>query len=87
MGDEGKKGAIGGRRGRHKGEEREEDTMNARMLDVATGITSLLLFIIVLIVFPSLPVPGGKGMAYVLAIAVYIALMSGAGFLIREKIA
>ena len=48
--------------------------MNARMLDVATGITSLLVFIIVLIAFPFLPVPGGKGMAYVLAIAVYIAV-------------
>ena len=62
-------------------------TMNARMLDVATGITSLVLFVIVLIVLPSFPIPGGKGMAYVLAIAVYIALMSGAGLLIREKIA
>jgi hypothetical protein len=61
--------------------------MNARMLDVATGITSLVVFIIMLIALPVLPVPGGKGMAYVLAIVVYIALMSGAGFLIREKIA
>ncbi len=61
--------------------------MNARMLDVATGITSLVIFIIVLVALPALPIPGGKGIAYVLAIAVYIALMSGAGFLIREKIA
>ncbi len=69
------------------GEECEDLTMNARMLDVATGVTSLIVFIIVLISLPGLPVPGGKGMAYVLAIVVYIALMSGAGFLIREKIA
>jgi hypothetical protein len=61
--------------------------MNARMLDVATGITSLMVFLIMLIVLPALPLPGGRGMAYVLAIVVYIALMSGAGFLIREKIA
>ncbi|MDD1659502.1 MAG: hypothetical protein LUP92_04590 [Methanomicrobiales archaeon] len=61
--------------------------MNARMLDVATGITSLVIFIIVLITLPALPIPGGKGIAFVLAIAIYIALMSGAGFLIREKIA
>jgi len=61
--------------------------MNARMLDVATGITSLVIFIIVLIALPALPIPGGKGIAFVLAIAIYIALMSGAGFLIREKIA
>jgi hypothetical protein len=61
--------------------------MNARMLDVATGITSLAVFIVALIAFPALPLPGGKGMAYLLAIAIYIALMSGSGFLIREKIA
>jgi hypothetical protein len=73
--------------GRHMGDEGGEISMNARMLDVATGITSLVVFIIVLIVLPALPIPGGKGIAYVLAIAVYIALMSGAGLLIREKIA
>jgi hypothetical protein len=67
------------------GEEREEVFMNARMLDVATGIASLAVFIIVLIALPFL-LPEEKGLAYVLAIAVYIALMSGAGFLIREKI-
>jgi hypothetical protein len=61
--------------------------MNARMLDVATGITSLAVFIVALIAFPALLLPGGKGMAYLLAIAIYIALMSGSGFLIREKIA
>jgi hypothetical protein len=69
------------------GEEGRLLPMNARMLDVATGITSLLVFLIMLIALPALPLPGGKGMAYVLAIVVYIALMSGAGFLIREKIA
>jgi hypothetical protein len=73
--------------GRHMGDEAGQIPMNARMLDVATGVTSLVVFIIVLIALPSLPIPGGKGIAYVLAIAVYIALMSGAGFLIREKIA
>jgi len=73
--------------GRHMGDEAGEISMNARMLDVATGVTSLVVFIIVLIALPALPLPGGKGMGYVLAIAVYIALMSGAGFLIREKIA
>ena len=61
--------------------------MNARMLDVATGITSLVVFIAALVILSVLPVPGGRGMAYVLAIVIYIALMSGAGLLIREKIA
>ena len=61
--------------------------MNARMLDVTSGIASLAVFIIMLIALPAHPDPGGKGMAYVLAIAVYIALMSWSGILIREKIA
>jgi hypothetical protein len=69
------------------GKEGRELPMNARMLDVATGVTSLMVFLILLMALPALPLPGGKGMAYVLAIVVYIALMSGAGFLIREKIA
>ena len=62
--------------------------MDARMLDIMTGITSLAVFIIVLIVLPML-LPGreGQGVAYVLAIVIYVVLMSGTGFLIREKIA
>ena len=82
-----KKGPVVIRMGRHMGDEVGCITMNARMLDVTTGVTSLVVFIIVLVALPFLPIPGGKGMAYVIAIAVYIALMSGAGFLIREKIA
>ena len=73
--------------GRHMGREGVQLPMDARMLDVATGIISLLAFIIALIALPLLPIPGGRGVAYVMAIAVYVALMSGAGFLIREKIA
>jgi hypothetical protein len=65
--------------------------MDARTLDVTTGITSLAVFIVMLVALPrffnEFNLPGGIGIAYVLAIAVYIALMSGAGFLIREKIA
>lgn len=60
--------------------------MDARTLDVTTGITSLAVFTLALMVFPLL-LPDWEGMAYVLAIAVYIALMSGTGLLIREKIA
>jgi hypothetical protein len=63
--------------------------MDARMLDVTTGITSLVVFIIMLIFLPGLfrGLPGGAGTAYVVAIIVYIVFMSGTGFLIREKIA
>jgi hypothetical protein len=61
--------------------------MDARMLDITTGITSLAVFMVALIFLPMVPVPGGKGMAYILAIVLYIALMSGTGVVIREKIA
>ena len=65
--------------------------MNARMLDVATGITSLAVFVILLIFLPVVfrgnVIPGGAGLAYVVAIVIYIAFMSGSGILIREKIA
>ncbi len=63
--------------------------MDAWKLDVATGVTSLVAFIIMLIFLPGLfqGLPGGAGTAYVIAIVVYIVFMSGTGFLIREKIA
>ncbi len=65
--------------------------MNARMLDVITGVISLAIFIVLLILLPvgfqSANIPGGSGLAYIVAIAVYIAFMSGSGILIREKIA
>lgn len=70
---------------------RKEDnlSMDARMLDVTTGVVSLAVFIITLIFLPKI-VPLGsnlQGMAYITAIVVYIAFMTGTGFLIREKIA
>lgn len=61
--------------------------MDARMLDVTTGVTSLAVFMVALMILPILPVPGGKGVAYILAIVIYVALMSGTGFLVRGKIA
>jgi Ca2+/Na+ antiporter len=63
--------------------------MDARMLDVTTGIVTLVVFIMMLFFLPVLfdKLPGGAGMAYVVAIVVYILFMSGSGFLIREKIA
>jgi len=61
--------------------------MDARVLDVTTGLTSLAVFIIVLIALPMFIPSTWKGLAYILAIVIYIALMNGTGFLIREKIA
>jgi hypothetical protein len=65
--------------------------MDARTLDVTTGIITLVVFIVMLIFLPVLfedfKIPGGVGMAYVIAIVIYIVFMSGSGSLIREKIA
>jgi len=62
--------------------------MDARMLDVTTGIVSLAVFIIALIALPkAVPVREWQGAAYIIAIVIYIAFMTGTGFLIREKIA
>jgi hypothetical protein len=62
--------------------------MDARMLDVTTGIVSLVVFIIALIFLPKIvPSREWQGVAYVIAIVVYITFMTGTGFLIREKIA
>ena len=63
--------------------------MDARMLDVVTGVTSLAVFIVALIYLPMLDKEwqDWQGLAYLLAIVIFIVLMSGAGFLIKEKIA
>ncbi|HVN66325.1 MAG TPA: hypothetical protein VMT31_06910 [Methanomicrobiales archaeon] len=61
--------------------------MDARMLDVTMGIGSLAVFIVALIALPKLVPASLKGVAYIIAIVIYIALMTGTGILIGEKIA
>ncbi|WP_298668303.1 hypothetical protein [uncultured Methanofollis sp.] len=59
--------------------------MDARILDVLTGAASLLVFIVLLIALPGL-MPGNTGIAYIIAIALFLVTMSGAGYIINEKI-
>ena len=61
------------------------ETMDPRLLDILTGAVSLLIFIALLLVLP-MALPGNTGMAYPLAILVFIAAMAGAGWLIRGAI-
>ena len=61
--------------------------MDARMLDVTSGIASLAVFIIALVALPKLVPAVARGAAYIIAIVIYIAFMTGTGLLIREKIA
>ena len=59
--------------------------MDARILDVLTGVTSLLIFIGLLVALPGL-IPGNVGLAYIIALALFLVTMSGAGYIINEKI-
>ncbi|TAJ44648.1 hypothetical protein [Methanofollis fontis] len=59
--------------------------MDPRLLDVITGVGSLLVFIAMLIVLPSM-IPGSLGIAYILALIIFMVLMSGAGYIINDKI-
>ncbi|NLX49876.1 MAG: hypothetical protein GXY82_08420 [Methanospirillum sp.] len=57
--------------------------MDPRLLDLMIGVIALL-FLIVLIV--GLPYVLPDGPAYLLAIMAFILLMSGAGYVINQKI-
>lgn len=59
--------------------------MNPKLLDILTGAVSLVIFIVLLLVLP-MALPGNTGMAYLLALLVFIATMAGAGWLIRGAI-
>ena len=59
--------------------------MDARLLDVITGIASILVFIVFLVVLPAI-IPGQIGLAYLLAFVLYVVAMGGAGYLINAKI-
>lgn len=58
--------------------------MDARILDVLTGAGSLLIFIVLLIALPQYM--GNTGIAYIVALVLFLVTMSGAGYIINEKI-
>ncbi|MDD4255426.1 MAG: hypothetical protein PHP59_08635 [Methanofollis sp.] len=66
--------------------------MDARILDVLTGAASLLVFIVLLIALPGMFQgidPGNNnliGLAYIVALVLFLVTMSGAGYVINEKI-
>ena len=57
--------------------------MDERLLDVIIGIAAFLILIVLLAVLPMV-LPGGAG--YLAAIIVFILFLSGAGYLVNEKI-
>ena len=52
-------------------------------MDIVSAVVSFLIFITLLIILPALMNPG---IAYIIAIVAFIAVISGAGYMINTKI-
>ena len=59
------------------------ETMDTRLLDLLIGVVALLVMILLIV---GLPLVLPSGLAYLLALAIFIVLMSVAGYVINEKI-
>jgi hypothetical protein len=57
--------------------------MDARLLDVIIGLSGFLILIVMLAVLPMVMVAGA---AYLAAIVIFILFLSGAGYLVNDKI-
>ena len=57
--------------------------MDERLLDVIIGFAAFLILVVLLAV---LPLAMAKGTGYLLAIIVFILILSGAGYLVNGKI-
>ncbi|KLK87416.1 hypothetical protein SZ63_11085 [Methanoculleus sediminis] len=60
--------------------------MNLRVLEVLAAFGCLALFVVLLVALPEL-MNGMEGLAYVVALVVFIAVLSIAGYLIDKKAA
>jgi hypothetical protein len=59
--------------------------MDERLLDVIIGFAAFLILVVLLAVLPIALAPM-TGYAYLVAIIVFIIFLSGAGYLVNEKI-
>ena len=57
--------------------------MDERLLDVIIGFAAFLILVVLLAV---LPMTMARGTGYLVAIIVFILFLSGAGYLVNEKI-
>jgi hypothetical protein len=57
--------------------------MDARLLDVVIGLLGFFILILMLALLPMVMV---SGLAYLAAIVIFILFLSGAGYLVNEKI-
>ncbi len=60
--------------------------MDARLLDVIIGLAGFIILVTMLAVLPILLGAGLAGIAYLAAIIIFIVFLSGAGYLVNEKI-
>jgi len=59
--------------------------MDARLLDAIIGICGFLLLVALFAILPMVPFIG-SGPAYILAIIIFAIFLSGAGYLVNDKI-
>jgi hypothetical protein len=57
--------------------------MDARFLDVVIGLAAFFILVTMLAVLPMIMV---AGIAYLVAVVIFIIFLSGAGYLVNEKI-
>ena len=57
--------------------------MDPRLLDVIIGVSGFLVLIVMLALLPMVMM---SGIAYIAAIIIFILFLSGAGYLVNEKI-
>jgi len=57
--------------------------MDARLLDVIIGFSGFFILVVMLAILPMMMV---SGIAYLIAIVIFIIFLSGAGYLVNEKI-
>jgi hypothetical protein len=57
--------------------------MDPRLLDVIIGVSGFLVLIVMLALLPMVMT---SGIAYIAAIVIFILFLSGAGYLVNEKI-
>ena len=57
--------------------------MDARLLDVIIGFSGFFILVVMLAILPMMMV---SGIAYLVAIVIFIIFLSGAGYLVNEKI-
>ncbi len=60
--------------------------MDERLLDVIIGLAGFIILVTMLAVLPILLGAGLAGIAYLAAIIIFIVFLSGAGYLVNEKI-